>query len=120
LRAERGVFVFYAACAVAAAVVYARLSPALEVHPDRRARAPLAQSRDIVLRLSALFSLDSFGGGFVVPSLLVLWLHRRFQLDARTMAGVFFAAGTLAAFSQMLSPRVAARIGLVRTMVYTH
>jgi MFS family permease len=55
-----------------------------------------------------------------VQSLLVLWLHRRFQLDARTTAGVFFVAGMLSAFSQVLSPRVAARIGLVRTMVYTH
>jgi MFS family permease len=120
LAAERGVFLFYAACAVVAAVVYARLSPALEVHPARRGRAPLAESRDVVLRLAALFSVDSFGGGFVVQSLLVLWLHRRFQLDARATAGVFFAAGTLAAFSQVLSPRVAARVGLIRTMVYTH
>jgi predicted MFS family arabinose efflux permease len=120
LRAERAVFVFYAACAVAAAVVYARLSPALEVHPDRRAPAPLAQSRAVVLRLAALFSVDAFGGGFVVQSLLVLWLVRRFQLDARTTAAVFFVAGMLGAFSQVLSPRVAARIGLIRTMVYTH
>jgi len=120
LRAERGVFVLYAACAVLAAVVYTRLSPALEVHPDKRAGAPLAQSRAIVIRLAALFSVDSFGGGFVVQSLLVLWLHKRFALDGATIAAVFFAAGTLAAFSQVLSPRVAARIGLVRTMVYTH
>ena len=81
LRAERGVFVFYAVCAVAAAVVYRRLSPALEIHPAKRAAAPLAESRAVVLRLAALFSLDSFGGGFVVQSLLVLWLHRRFDLD---------------------------------------
>src|SRR6185369_11247156 len=53
-------------------------------------------------------------------SLLVLWLFRRFHLDQRTTAGVFFVAGTLSAFSQILSPRVAARIGLIRTMVYTH
>jgi predicted MFS family arabinose efflux permease len=119
LRAERGTFVFYSLAAIAAAAIYTRLSPALEVHPARVAR-PLATSRPIVLRLAALFSLDSFGGGFVVQSLLVLWLVRRFQLDARTIAGVFFAAGTLGAFSQLLSPRVAARIGLVRTMVYTH
>ena len=120
LSAERGVFVVYAVCAVMAAVVYERLSPALEIHPDKRARTPLAESRAVVLRLAALFSVDSFGGGFVVQSLLVLWLHRRFQLDARTTAGVFFAAGMLSAFSQVLSPRIAARIGLVRTMVYTH
>jgi MFS family permease len=120
LRAERGVFVFYAAAAVLVAILYTRLSPALEIHPDKRARAPLAESRAIVLRLSALFSIDSFGGGFVVQSLLVLWLHRRFALDPRATAGVFFAAGVLAAFSQVLSPWVAARIGLIRTMVYTH
>ncbi|HEY7372648.1 MAG TPA: MFS transporter [Polyangia bacterium] len=120
VSAERGVFFFYAVCAVVAAAVYERLSPALELHPDKRARAPLAESRAVVLRLAALFSVDSFGGGFVVQSLLVLWLHRRFQLDARTTAGVFFVAGMLSAFSQVLSPRVAARIGLVRTMVYTH
>jgi predicted MFS family arabinose efflux permease len=96
------------------------LSPTLEVHPAKRGGAPLAESRAVVLRLAALFSLDSFGGGFVVQSLLVLWLHRRFQLDERTTAGVFFVAGTLSAFSQVVSPRVAARIGLIRTMVYTH
>ena len=120
LRAERAVFLFYAASAMAAAVVYTRLSPAVELHPGKPGRAPLAESRAIVLRLAALFSLDSFGGGFVVQSLLVLWLHRRFHLDARATAGVFFATGALSAFSQILSPRVAARIGLIRTMVYTH
>jgi MFS family permease len=118
--AERGVFVFYSLCAVLAAVIYRGLSPALEVHPSKRGSAPLAESRAVVLRLAALFSLDSFGGGFVVQSLLVLWLYRRFHLDERTTAGVFFVAGTLSAFSQVLSPRVAARIGLIRTMVYTH
>jgi len=120
LRAERGVFVFYALCAVVAAIVYERLSPALEIHPSKRAAHPLAESRAVVLRLAALFSLDSFGGGFVVQTLLVLWLYRRFQLDERTTAGVFFVAGVLSAFSQVLSPRVAARVGLIRTMVYTH
>jgi MFS family permease len=117
---ERGVFVFYAFCAVAAAVLYRTLSPALEVHPAAIPRKPLAESRGIVLRLAALFSLDSFGGGFVVQSLLVLWLFRRFHLDARVTALVFLVAGTLSAFSQILSPRLAARIGLIKTMVYTH
>jgi len=120
LRAERGVFVFYALCAAFAAVVYSRLSPALEIHPAKRGGAPLAESRAVVLRLALLFSVDSFGGGFVVQSLLVLWLYRRFHLDERTTAAVFFVAGTLSAFSQILSPWVAARIGLIRTMVYTH
>jgi MFS family permease len=117
---ERGVFLFYAACAVASAVIYRTLSPALEVHPSAVPRKPLAESRDVVLRLAALFSLDSFGGGFVVQSLLVLWLFKRFQLDAGSTAVVFLVAGTLSAFSQVLSPRLAARVGLIRTMVYTH
>ena len=120
LAAERGVFVLYALCAVAAAAIYASLSPAMEVHPAKQPHRPLAQSRRVVLQLATLFSLDSFGGGFVVQSLLVLWLFRRFHLDERTAAGVFFVAGILSAFSQILSPRVAARIGLIRTMVYTH
>lgn len=118
--AERGVFVFYAVCAVVSAFVYRTLSPALELHPEMVRRKPLAESRAVVLRLATLFSLDSFGGGFVVQSLLVLWLFRRFHLDAGTTAVVFLVAGTLSAFSQLLSPRVAARVGLIRTMVYTH
>jgi MFS family permease len=120
LIAERSVFVFYSLCAVACALVYRTLTPALEVPAEKHPRNALAESRRVVLRLAALFSLDSFGGGFVVQSLLVLWLYRRFHLDERTAAAVFFVAGTLSAFSQILSPRVAARIGLIRTMVYTH
>ncbi|HXI57902.1 MAG TPA: MFS transporter [Polyangia bacterium] len=120
LDAERGVFVFYVICAIVAAIVYRTLSPAVEVHAAEQTTRPLAQSRAVVLRLAALFSLDSFGGGFVVQSLLVLWLYRRFHLDEQTTATVFFAAGVLSAFSQILSPVVAARIGLIRTMVYTH
>jgi predicted MFS family arabinose efflux permease len=120
LAAERGVFAFYALCAVACAIIYRTLSPSLEVHPKTTKREPLAESRNVVLRLAALFSLDSFGGGFVVQSLLVLWLFRRFHLDTSTTAVVFLVAGTLSAFSQILSPRIAGRIGLIRTMVYTH
>jgi len=74
----------------------------------------------VVLELSALFSLDSFGGGFVVQSLLALYLFRRFALSLETAGAFFFVAGTLAAFSQIVSGRLAARIGHVRTMVYTH
>jgi predicted MFS family arabinose efflux permease len=86
---------------------------------DRDA-APLATSRAIVLRLTALFSLDAFGGGFVVQSLLVLWLARRFDLSADAIGAVLFATGLLGALSQLVSARLATRIGLVRTMVYTH
>ena len=83
-------------------------------------RSRLVESRSAVLRLTALFSLDSFGGGFVVDSLVALWLFRRFELSLESIGAVFFAARVLAAFSQLASVRIAARIGLIRTMVYTH
>jgi predicted MFS family arabinose efflux permease len=70
--------------------------------------------------LAALFSLDAFGGGFVVQSMLVLWLSQRFAMRTDVVGTILFAAGVLGAASQLLSPRVAERIGLVRTMVYTH
>jgi len=74
----------------------------------------------VVVELAALFSLDSAGSGFVVTSLLVLWLHLRFDLSRGQTAGVFFAAGLLGAGSQLLAPVLARRIGLIRTMVFTH
>jgi MFS family permease len=85
-----------------------------------QAAAPLVQSRAIVLRLTALFSIDAFGGGFVVQSILVLWLTLRFDLPVETISRLLFATGMLGAFSQLVSARLATRIGLVRTMVYTH
>jgi MFS family permease len=84
------------------------------------AGAPLRRSRRVVLRLTALFSLDAFGGGFAVDSMLALWLLLRFDLPLPVAGTVFFAARLLAAFSQLVSPRLAARIGLVETMVFTH
>jgi MFS family permease len=84
------------------------------------ARAPLAHSRPVVLRLTALFALDSFGGGFAVKAMLALWLFQRFGLSTQTAGFVFFVASLLAGFSQLGSTWLAARIGLIRTMVYTH
>jgi len=117
---QRAGFLLYAAVALANALLYRALSPAVESdRADLPARA-LATSRPIVLRLAALFSLDSFGGGFVVQSLLVLWLYKRFGLSEETAATIFFAVGLLQAFSQLVSSWLAARIGLINTMVYTH
>jgi predicted MFS family arabinose efflux permease len=116
--AQRAGFLLYAAVAVLVAVIYHGLPK-----PAPRARvntAPLAKSRGVVLRLTALFSIDSFAGGFVVQSLLVLWLFKRFDLSVETAGAIFFAAGLLAAFSQLASAWLSARIGLIRTMVYTH
>ena len=116
--AERLGFVVYVLVAVLVAILYHGLSPAIE-HRGAAA-APLARSRAVVLELTALFSIDSFGGGLVVQSLLVLWLGRRFHLPTAATGTIFFIAGLLAAFSQLMSARLAAHIGRIRTMVYTH
>jgi MFS family permease len=117
--AERCGFLVYALVAVVLASLYLGLDPAADAHASTPS-IPLARSRGIVIRLAMLFGLDSFGGGFAVQTLLVLWLYQRFGLSMQVMASVFFLAGLASAFSQLASPRLAARIGLVQTMVYTH
>jgi MFS family permease len=119
LSAERSGFVLYALVAVVSVIVYLGLGRSVEARAATEG-GPLARSRRIVVHLAALFSLDSFGGGFVVQSLLVLWLYQRFQLSVEVAGAIFFAAGTLGALSQLVSPMLTARIGFVRTMVYTH
>jgi MFS family permease len=115
---DRAGFLLYALVGIAGLACYAGLGHSVEVHAV--ASAPLARSRPIVIRLAALFSLDSFGGGFAVQSLLVLWLYERFHVSVGAAGSIFFAAGILGALSQLASPVLGARIGLVRTMVYTH
>ena len=111
-------FLVYVAVAAVALVMYRGL-PKDKPRPSSLT-GPLPQSRRIVFELAALFSLDSAGGGLVVQSLLVLWLHLKFDLSTASTGAIFFAVGTLSAFSQFLAPRLANRIGLIQTMVFTH
>jgi MFS family permease len=113
-------FVAYSLIAIVAALVYRTLTLAVETAPPAQAAAPLAKARRIVLHLSALFSLDSFGGGFVVQSLLALWLFRRFNMSIAAAGSFFFVAGLLGAASQLASSWFAVRIGRINTMVFTH
>jgi MFS family permease len=120
VNAFKAGFILYTAAAIGVAALYrgmchGRTTPATTV-----VNVPLKRSRAIVLRLTALFALDSFGGGFAVDSLLALWLYLRFGLSLQTLGAVFFATRTLAALSQLVSPRLAARFGLIETMVFTH
>jgi MFS family permease len=117
---ERLAFLAYAGIGLVLVQLYRRLPQAESAAHGTPVTAPLRQSRRVVLKLAALFSLDAFGGGFVVQSMLVVWLAQRFLLRTDVVGTILFAAGVLGAGSQLLSPRVAARIGLVRTMVYTH
>ena len=118
--AERGAFLGYTLIALSVALIYGRLRTGTRPHPTARRVSPLIKSRRIAIRLSLLFSLDAFGGGFVVQALLALWLFRRFNLQVETVGVFFFAAGLLGALSQLMSSSIAARIGRIRTMAYTH
>jgi MFS family permease len=119
LRAMQLVFLGYAAIGIGALLIYRRLSAGLD-HAEARKAAPLGASRGVVMRLAALFSLDAFGGGFFVQSLLAVWLFERFDLSVATTAQIFFAMGLLSALSYLAAVPIARRIGLVNTMVFTH
>jgi MFS family permease len=120
--AYKATFITYSVVAVIAALIYLGMPAAVrgEASSVAALARPLEKSRKIVLRLAALFSLDSLGGGFVVQSLLALWLFRRFDMSIAATGRVFFFTGILAAGSQLISSRLAARIGHIRTMVFTH
>lgn len=115
----KSMFYFYALLGLAATLLYRRL-PRDHVHVATSPSAHLGESRGIVYKLAALFSLDAFAGGFVVQSLLAVWLFERFDLSLATASLYFFWSSFLSAFSFPVAAWIAKRIGLVNTMVYTH
>ncbi len=115
----RTTFWLYALAGIAMLLLYRQLSPAIETGTNSSGSA-LGPSRKTIYKLAALFSLDSFGGGFAVPSIFALWVFHKFNLSTTDLGFVFFAAGVLSAFSSLIAVRIARRIGLVRTMVFTH
>ncbi len=123
LRSYQLLFAGYAALGVALALLFARVSAAIEP-PPRGGPAPSAlglhRSRSVVLRLSALFSLDAFAGGFVVQSFVAWWFHRRFGAGPALLGAIFFGANVLAGVSALSAAAIARRFGLVNTMVFTH
>jgi MFS family permease len=125
----RAVVVLYAALGLVLALLFSRLSSAAEattLGEKKAAQATFASlsglgpSRDVVLRLSALFALDSFGGGFVIQSFAAYWFYLRFGIDPGTLGVIFFWANIFAGISALLASRLASRFGLIRTMVGTH
>ena len=125
----RGVVMLYAALGVILALLFSRLSRAAEAATlgEKRVHGAtflglsgLDRSRDVVFKLSALFALDSFGGGFVVQSFAAYWFYLRFGVDLGTLGVIFFWANIFAGISALLAARLAARLGLIRTMVVTH
>jgi MFS family permease len=120
LVALKAMFLAYAALGVAGGACYTRIPktpPAPGTGPRRMSLGP---SRAIIYRLAALFSLDAFAGGFIVQSLLALWLFEQFDLSLAAAGVFFFWSGLLAAASYPVAAWLARRIGLVNTMVFTH
>ena len=117
---RRATFVLYGLAGLVVLPAYRSLGPAARRRSGRAGTALSPASRRTVVRLAALFSLDSLGGGFATQAIFALWVLQRFGLSMATLGSVFFAAGILSAFSSLLSVRIADRIGLVRTMVFTH
>lgn len=122
----RVVMMGYAGFGVLLGLLFTRLSPTIEAPPGRltdfagRNWLGLHRSREIVLKLSALFSLDAFAGGFVVQSIVAYWFHLRYGVEPAVLGGIFFGANILAGISALAAAWVAARIGLINTMVFTH
>ncbi|MGD0407745.1 MAG: MFS transporter [Candidatus Limnocylindrales bacterium] len=124
IDAYRVVIVVYACLGLVLAALFRRVSSRVEVaRPSDVSvarRLGLHRSRGIVARLSALFALDAFAGGLIVQSLVAYWFHLRFGADVAVLGGVFFGANILAGISALAAAQIADRIGLVRTMVFTH
>ena len=117
--ALKAMFVLYALFGIAAALAYAKLP--LDGHTQaQRPSGTLTTSRKMVYKLAALFSLDAFAGGLILDSMLVLWLFDKFQLSTAVAGTIFFWTGLLSAFSFLVAVRLARRIGLINTMVFTH
>jgi len=120
LVALQYMFALYGALGLVAWALYRRLPYTADDVAGPAPRAPLRESRRIVLMLSALFSVDAFAGGLILQSMMSLWLVERFGLGAIGLGALFFATGILAGLSYLVAAPLARRIGLINTMVYTH
>jgi MFS family permease len=121
----RAIVLGYAAVGLLLAVLFGRLSTQVEVARTGGSTIPgtrlgLHRSRGVVLRLSALFSLDAFAGGLITQSLVAYWFTLRWGVEPAVLGAIFFGANILAAVSALSAARLAARFGLVNTMVFTH
>jgi MFS family permease len=119
IRVMQGLFLLYAAIGLASGLIYRRIEEPRALR-DGNPTAPLGQSRAIVYRLAALFCIDSFSGGLIVQSMLALWLFQTFGLSMAAAANLFFWTNLASAVSMFAAVPLANRIGLVRTMVFTH
>lgn len=119
LPADQRFFLLFLVVGLAGSWLATSLSDEVELKVVPTGR-PLARSRPAVLRLAALFSVDAFAGGFIVQSFIAYWFRLRFGIPLETLGLVFFVVGLLQAASFAVATRLAGRIGLLNTMVFTH
>lgn len=125
LDSYRYILIGYALIGGLLALVFTGLSQSCEVVPsdaavETKSRVGLHKSRGVVAKLSMLFALDAFAGGFVLQSFMAYWFHIRFGANEATLGSIFFGANLLAGISALLAVPLAKKIGLIRTMVFTH
>ena len=120
----RTIIAMYTVCGLALIALFGFLSRSSEVqsaaHIGTEHRFALHHSRGVVMKLSGLFALDAFAGGFIVQSMMAYWFHLKFGVAPETLGGIFFGANVLAGCSALLAARLAKKFGLINTMVYTH
>ncbi|HET6457771.1 MAG TPA: MFS transporter [Nitrosopumilaceae archaeon] len=120
----RTLFLFYSICAVIVIGIYFFLSKKIELDPNIAKTASVRtispKSKGIITKLSSLFAVDSFAGGFVIQSIVSFWFFSKFGADLTTISYIFSIAGLLTAFSFLFATKIAYRIGLINTMVFTH
>jgi MFS family permease len=124
VQADRGILGAYAGVGLLLALIFSQLSPAVEPATPQGNRPNaflgLHRSRGIVLKLSSLFALDAFAGGFILQSFMAYWFSIRWGADPGQLGNVFFFANLFSGLSGLVAARLADRIGLVNTMVFTH
>jgi predicted MFS family arabinose efflux permease len=129
VQSYRAVVFLYAALGVALAFLFPRLSKSVEASPVSNGPVRsssvahmfgISRSRKVVLKLSGLFALDSFAGGFVVQGFAAYWFYLRYGVQPAALGAIFFWANVFAGISALFASRLASRIGLIRTMVVTH
>jgi MFS family permease len=123
LESYRVIFIGYIISGISLFMLFLGLSSTVEVkvtEPVIHSTLGLHQSKTVVAKLSALFVLDAFAGGFVVQTIVAYWFYLKFGVSEETLGMIFFFGNLLAGLSALLATRIAARIGLINTMVFTH
>ena len=124
INAIRTLFIFYAVLALVVTGIYLALSKKIEIQVQDGQRVPQKsispKTRGIITKMSSLFAVDSFAGGFVIQSIVAFWFYSKFGADLSVLSYIFSVAGVLTAISFLVATKIASKIGLINTMVFTH